>query len=211
MKKNGFTLVEMLVVISILSVAGVMILTIFTRTLRGGNKSQIIGAIKQNGQSVLETMDKTVRNSDDVVCPTVVDACMTTPPCKNLVVRSGGIYIRYRFIDPLPSISPTANGFIQKDNPVKEIDPATSKEYTDPAFVNKICSAADTMPEAVILTDTKTQTGVSVENGLFERNRSAGFADQVTIKFDLRPGIEAPQAVAGQIDPVSFQTTIQLR
>ena len=55
------------------------------------------------------------------------------------------------------------------------------------------------------------QSGVSVENGLFSRDKSAGFMDQVTIKFDLKPGLGASQAVAGQIDPVSFQTTIQLR
>ena len=84
MIKKGFTLVEILVVIAILSVLGVLILTIFTRTLRGSNKSQIIGKIKQNGQSVLEQMDKTVRNSDKVVC--VISS--------NLVVVKNGIYTR---------------------------------------------------------------------------------------------------------------------
>ncbi len=67
------------------------------------------------------------------------------------------------------------------------------------------------MPTPVILTDTKSQTGISVESGLFTRDRSAGFKDQVTIKFIVKPGVQAPAAVAGQIDPVTFQTTVELR
>lgn len=198
--KKGFTLVELLVVMAVLSIFGILILTIFTNSLRGGNKSQIIGVIKQNGQAVLETMDKTVRNSDNVVCP--MPAATDT-----LIVVKNGIYIRYRFIDP----APPANGFIQQDNPVKEIDPVTGEEYADPAFINKVCAPVDPMLNPVILTDTNSQTGISVANGLFTRDRSAGFMDQVTIKFDIGPGVGAPQAVAGQIDPVTFQTTISLR
>jgi len=199
MIKKGFTLVEILVVIAILSVLGVLILTIFTRTLRGSNKSQIIGKIKQNGQSVLEQMDKTVRNSDKVVC--VISS--------NLVVVKNGIYTRYRFIPPTSS----ANGLIQQDNPAKQNvqDSNPPSEETDSEFKNRVCTIDDSMSEALIITDTNLQTGVSVENGLFTRDRSAGFLDQVTISFVLKPAVDVSQAVAGQIDPVSFQTTIQLR
>ena len=198
--KNGFTLVEMLVVISILSLVGVLILTIFTRTLKGSNKSQIIGVIKQNGQSVLENMDKTVRSADNVVC-------VSTPSSKSLVVVKSGIYTRYRFIT-----SSGVNGLIQQDSPVKQIDPDTQKEETDPQFVNRVCADSDPLLSVpVILTDTNPKSGVSLENGLFSRDKSAGFRDTVRIKFDLKPGVSAPSVVAGQIDPVTFQTTIQLR
>lgn len=179
---------------AVLAVVGVLILNIFTSTLRGGNKSQIIGVIKQNGQSVLEMMDKTVRGADDVVCA----------DNKILVIGKKGIYTRYTFIDPVPN--PAANGYIQQDNP--------TTEQTSPAFVNKVCSYNDSAADPafeVTLTDTSLQTGVSVENGLFTKDESSGFMDQVTIKFDLKPGRGVSQAVAGQIDAVTFQTTIQLR
>lgn len=195
---------EVLVVMAVLSVVGVLILNIFTRTLRGGNKSQIIGVIKQNGQSVLETMDKTVRGADDVVCISLDN--------KTLVIVNNGIYTRYTFIDP--ATNPAANGYIQQDNPTKGTDSVTDEEQTSPAFVNKVCTNNDSVVDPVAevtLTDTNLQTGVSVENGLFTKDESSGFMDQVTIKFDVEPGVEAPQAVAGQIDAVTFQTTIQLR
>jgi len=205
MKRNGFTLVEVLVAIALLSIFGVLIVTIFTRTLRGGNKTQIITAIKQNGQSVLEIMDKTIRNADNVVC--------LSNDSKTLVVVKDGLYTRYRFTDPRPSSNPTVNGFIEQDNPVKGTDPSTGREYADPAFVNKVCFANDPMDQSTLtlLTNTQAQSGVSVENGSFTKDPSAGYKDQVTIKFDLKPGVQAPQAVAGQIDSVHFQTTIQLR
>lgn len=218
---RGFTLVEMLVVIAILAVFGALILVIFTRTLRGGSKAQIVAAIKQNGQAVLEMIDKTVRDADRVYCPHVTSPG-TTVSSKTLVVLKGGVFTRYRFVEPSPSLSPTSNGFIQQDNPLKQLRSTTPPydylkdsngnfiDQTDTNFKNSVCSASDPMPEATILTDTNTQTGVSLQSGQFSIDKSPPYKDQVIIKFDLSPGIQASQ-VLGQIDPVSFQTTVQLR
>lgn len=198
MKKSGFTLIEALVVIGVLSVIGMIILNVFSRSLRGSNKSQILGSIKQNGQSVLENIDKTVRGADNIVCP-----ALTSSDARTLVVRSAGAYTRYRFFDE--------DNTIKQDNPVKQIDETTGLEETEPIFVNRVCFFEDPMPGSTILTDTNPKTGVRVISGQFSRSRSAGFSDQLTVKFSLKPGAGAPEAVAGQIDPVHFETTIQLR
>mgnify|MGYP001616960157 FL=1 len=200
--KKGFTLVEILVVISVLSVAGVIILTIFTRTLKGNNKAQILSVIKQNGQAVLENMDKTIRGADNVVC--------ISPDNKTLVVAQGGIYTRYRFVAPIPD---TANGLIQQANPIQ---PDTGDNSDIKLFKDNVCTdpmGTDTHGGNLIniLTDTDLQSGVSVENGSFNKNPQSGFKDTITINFQLAHALKAPPAVAGQIDPVTFQTTIQLR
>ncbi len=209
MKKNGFTMVEMLVVISLLAIVGVIILTIFSNTLKGTNKSQIISVIKENGQSILENMDKTIRGSDNVVCVgTAVNANDT------LVVKKAGQYIRYRMISPSPSV----NGYIQQDFP-QPLCGATDIN----AFEVPLCGdsmGGDCSIPAQTITDTNTTSGVSVDcyqqdcmnpsDSIFTRTQSSG-PDQVTIKFNLSPGVAAPQAISGQIDPVSFQTTIELR
>lgn len=205
--QKGLTLAEMLVVLAVLTIVGVLLLNIFTSTLRGNNKTQIVSAIKQNGQSVLEQMDKTVRNADNV--------CVS-PGLKTLIVIKNGIYTRYRFF----LASTTVNGSIQQDNPVKQTDPNTGKEETDPVFIDRVCSDVDPMSQITVLTDTNPQTGVSIEcidnncnppNEIFKNDSSSGFKDQVTIRFAVWPGVLAPQAVRGQIDPVTFQTTITLR
>lgn len=200
LKKKGFTLVEILVVISILSIAGVIILTIFTRILKGNNKAQILAAIKQNGQAVLENMDKTIRGADNVVCISLGK--------ETIVVVQGGVYTRYKFVTPrLPDI---ANGLIQQDNPVQ---PETGNNSDINLFKDNVCTDPMGTDAPVIntLTDTDLQSGVSAENGSFNKNPQAGFKDTVTIKFQLTHALNAPAAVAGQIDPVNFETTIQLR
>ena len=205
MRKSGFTLIELLVVMAVMALFGTLIVTIFSRTLKGSNKSQIIGVIKQNGQAILEKMDKTIRNSDKVVC--------LSEDTKTLMIVKNGIYTRYRFII---GQTLTVNGSIQQDNPTKElvgiVDGTDYKLSTDPAFINKLCGNNDPLIyPPVVLTDTNPQTGVSVENGSFSINRSAGFMDQVTINFNIKPGVKAPESVTGQIDAVNFKTTIQLR
>lgn len=201
MRKKGFTLVELLVVIAILSIIGILVVTIFTRSLRGINKSQIISVLKQNGQSVLENMDKTIRSSDDVVCPTIISNNSTVSSTQ-LVVRSSGIYTRYSFVSSL----------IQQDHPEKQIDAVSDDEETDTQFRDRVCGTEEQVyVSPVILTDTKSASGVRVEEGIFKRDVASGFKDQVTIKFVLMPGIDAPAIVANEIDPVTFETTIQLR
>lgn len=216
MKKSlGFTLVEVIVVIAILSVVGVMVLTIFTRTLKGSNKSQIIATIKQNGQSVMENIDKTIRDADNAIC--------RSNDGKTLVVLKNGIYNRYIFIPTTSSV----NGYIQQDRPSKQIARTTGVEETDPDFINRVCATVDPLNNPlnspVILTDTQLETGVAIDcvainrvpdcltNPIFRIDKLAGFKDQVKIQFDIWPGIGVSPAIRGQIDPVTFQTSIQLR
>lgn len=195
MNKRGFTLVEMLVVIAVLSIVGLLVLTIFTRTLRGSNKAQIVLTIKQNGLAVLETIDKTIRNSDSVVC-------ISENPDNTIVVHKDedNLYTRYRFVVDSTGV---ANGLILQDNPQK------GASEVDGQFISRICAPLDSMSGAHILTDTNPLTGVSLISGSF--TRSVGIKNLITIQFVLAPGANAPPAVAGQIDPITFQTTIERR
>lgn len=204
--EHGFTLAEVLVVMAIVAIVGLIMVVTFTNTLRGSNKSQILAVIKQNGQAVLENMDKTIRNADNVVC------VGSTP--NTLVIVKNGVYTRYRVTlnndgaatAPASCIGTGGNGCIIWDNPTPEIS-----EITPQSFINRVCNPTDLMSAAQILTDTNTQTGVKVHSGSFSLSKSAGFKTAVTVKFQLKPGADAPSVVAGQIDPVEFQTTIGLR
>lgn len=202
MIKKGFTLIELLIIVAILSVTGGLVLTVFTSSLRGSNKSQIVSSIKQNGQSVLELMDKAIRGADNVVC---VDTAGST-----LVIVKDGSFTRYRFT----AASGSSNGLIEQDMPVQPAPPASESDIK--VFTDGVCT--DPMVGANILTDTNTSSGVSLvhaNNGtdlpFIVRYKVSGFKDGVTIRFALKPGIGAPQALAGQIDPVTFKTTIGLR
>lgn len=206
--KKGFTLVEILVVIAIVAIMGIILVAIFTNTLRGSNKAQVLAVIKQNGQAVLEDMDKTIRGADNVLCPDIIPPTTSTTSTNLVVVSvSTGVYTRYRFIN---STSNT-NGLLQQDKPSKRTDDSTGSEETDVVFKNRVCNPNDPMTQLTVLTDTNAQSGVSVTNGSFTKSEQPGSEDSVTVKFDLDHGVGVPAALAGQIDPVTFQTTIQLR
>ena len=186
---------EILVVIAVLSLVGAMVVVIFTRSLQGSTKSQILLAIKQNGQAVLETMDKTVRGADSVVCV----SNLSNP---TIVTVRDGFYTRYRFIEPTAG----NNGRILQDTPVPPSSPGPGDLEL---FLDNVCTSA--LTGANTLTDTNQQTGVSIDSSSFTKDQLAGFKDKITIKLVLKPGVEAPAVLAGQIDPVTFQTTIELR
>ncbi|OGE14986.1 hypothetical protein A3F00_05030 [Candidatus Daviesbacteria bacterium RIFCSPHIGHO2_12_FULL_37_11] len=207
LNSSAFTIVEVLVVIFVISVMGTIITEIFSRSLRGGNKAQIIAAIKQNGQATLEAMDKTIRNSDEVVCPVITGEGSIFGDTAAVV--KDGKYTRFRF----KAEATGTNGYIVQDNPLYV--PPLAQE----SFINDICNIDwddPNSPGAVSITDRNTKTGVSVSYvpataAIFTRNKKSGFNDTLTISFDLKPGVQAPEAVSGQIDPVTFTTTIQLR
>ena len=212
--RKGFTIAELLVAISVIAVIGAVVAEVFSRSLRGGNKAQIIGVVKQNGQATLEAMDKTLRNSDEIVCPVITIAELTAagvnPVIKNsdtATVVKDGKYTRFRYKAPVSGV----NGYILQDNPVY-VAPLSQE-----SFLNDVCSNAwndPNSPAAVYITDTNTKNGVSVTSAtanIFIRNKQAGFRDILTINFDLKPGAQVPAAISGQIDPVTFTTTIQLR
>lgn len=207
MMSKGFTLAEILVVIAIVAIIGTILVLIFTNTLRGSNKSQILSAMKQNGQAVLDGMDRIIRSADNVVCPTVGSS-------NTAVIVKNGIYSRYRITlagdtggsAPSDCIGMGKNGCIVLDNPT----PLPS-ETTPQLFLNRICNLTDPMFTAQILTDTNPLTGVSIESGSLSVSKPPGFKAIVTVSFVLKPGVSVPQVITSQIDPVTYQTTIELR
>lgn len=200
--KRGFTLVELLVVIGAVSIIGLMLTEVFYRSLRGGNKSALIGVIKQNGQSALESMDKNIRSANNVVCPATSSSSNTL-----VILKEDGTYTRYRL-----SPEGSTNGDIRQDNPTICLSCVPSETLT--GFINRICDGNDPLQSPTILTDTNTRTGVSVAASpmpQFTKSKQAGFKDLVTISFNLKPAVGAPKAVADQVDPVAFTTTVELR
>lgn len=61
----GFTLIELLVVLGILSLTVSSTLLFLTSVLRGSNKGNVIAEVKQNGQVVLESVERQIRNAVD--------------------------------------------------------------------------------------------------------------------------------------------------
>ncbi len=63
---EGFTLLETLVVISIISVIAVFGVGVLSTVLNGSSKTAIISEIKQNGNYVMENMSRYIRNATSI-------------------------------------------------------------------------------------------------------------------------------------------------
>lgn len=213
--KKGFTLVEIIVVMAIITVVGIMLTEIFYRSLRGSDKAAIIAVIKQNGQSVLENMDKTIRNSGNIVAICDKDSDGYT---DTIVINKDGLYTRYVFQKQIKlNTNADTNGLISSDilviTPV-DIDTADK--------LNGVCMGSQTNPQTspLILTDISKTKGVSIllskdssGNSLpfVTRNKLEGYKDTVAIQFSVGPATSVPASISNQIDAVSFATTIGVR
>lgn len=183
--KKGFTLVEILVVVGVLTLMGAIFVEIFFRSIRGGNQAQLLGVIKQNGQHAMEIMDKNIRLADNVVC---IGSSGGGFDNDTLVIDKEGVYTRFRFV---PQVG-LKNGYIFQDN-------------------LNICTTAALSADAIILTNTDPQNGVSLISASFQRDQKSGFRDIININFTLGPAVKVPKSLTDNIDPVEFNTTIELR
>jgi len=64
--RTGFTLVEVLVIVAILAIAGVVVSNIFFVSLRSSIKSQNISQLKQKGESALTVMERMIRGAEEI-------------------------------------------------------------------------------------------------------------------------------------------------
>ncbi|HSW96774.1 MAG TPA: type II secretion system protein [Candidatus Saccharimonadales bacterium] len=64
--QKGFTLLELLVVISIISVVGIVVGGILTSTLRGSSKVNTVSNVKQNGDYALAQMSRVIRSASNL-------------------------------------------------------------------------------------------------------------------------------------------------
>ncbi len=69
MKNNkGFTLIEIVVVSGIMALFSITLISVFLATVRGGNKSQLIQTVHQEGDFVIKTISNEIRSAESVVC-----------------------------------------------------------------------------------------------------------------------------------------------
>lgn len=201
---GGFTLLEVVIAIAVVGMLGVMLSDTLIQTLRVRNKTRVVNQIKQNGQVVMDKIEKILREQDKVVgLPCSVGS--PAEPKLLLYKKSGGeqIYSLVRFVPKITIGTSKRNGYAAVSYFVNPSTPLTcpSADPTTAASTEELNSQTD------------FQNGVSVEGGSFAYTPTAGFKDQVTVSFKVEPGIDAGLAPEnlGPSGGVEFKTTIQLR
>ena len=180
---KGFTLLEFLVVIGLLSITIGSILLFLTSVLKGTNQANITSEVKQNGQVVLDTLESQIRNATDADCMLVSGSdCLDVK-----LFRVNADPLRIRCVSP---VGQTENGRIE----------IASSALDDPTNFTSI-------------TNTDVKSGVSVGNCKFNIVLSSGGVSAppiVAVSFTVSQGVAAASR-SDFVANVDFQTTISLR
>src|SRR3990167_7980737 len=181
--RKGFTLLEFLVVIGLLSITIGSILLFLTSVLKGTNQANITSEVKQNGQVVLDTLESQIRNATDADC-----MLGENDNCTDLrLLRVNADPLRIRCVNP---VGQTANGRIE----------IASSALDDPTNYTSI-------------TNTDIKSGVSITYCKFNIVLSSGGVSSppiVAVEFTISQGVAAVSR-SDYLANVKFQTTISLR
>lgn len=214
---QGFTIVEVLVVTTILGTIGYMMADIVSRSLQGSQKTNIISTAKQNGQVALDSISQIIRGSDQVVCVAglVPNPIGTTSGDTIVLYTHEGGYVRFRYVQ----IGSPTRSYIAKDLPqvtflINNLDAASSPaRVCDTSAVTGVAVSNDT-----ILTDTDSTNGVLINKvggtgPIFSVLRRPGSSDTITIQFNVSPSNTAGgyENRLGGSGSIQFQQTVQLR
>lgn len=199
--RQGFTLVELLVVMSIMVILGLVFTNILVDSLKGRNKVAAISQVKQNGQVVLDKISNDIRNAEKIIC---LDKFGGGTPIDTIVILNSGTYTQFRFFEQKPNANPPTNGRIQKVN-------FTVNDFTGDVGI-ALCST-NFNSNIQNLTDTDSMNGVSVTvpsggQNVFEQN-----GNNVVVRFNASAGVKAGSAYDVTVvdGGIPFSTSVQMR
>lgn len=193
-KVNGFTLIEVMISITIIGVIGIISAAIFTQTLKTSTQTEALSNLKQNGEQAVNVMDEVIRNAQAVVC--YGPSSGTTK--DTLVIRTiEGKYIKFRFSSPVSSgATITQNGYIARQDDL------------NPTLLSTFCTAAPNTSLEAALTNKDISSGVSISDGKFEPISNGLGKDTIKISFN----VNKTRTTSGDAGQTAFiSTTIQVR
>lgn len=199
-QRRGFTLVELLVVLGLLSITVVSTLMFLTSTLKGSNQATIITEVKQNGQIVLDLLEREIRGSNNASKVTGEHIILT---------RATGdpMHIKCFHDKETKEVkqSNDRNGWI---GTAVSTQPNPGETLFTPITGGAITASTSETQKASYLV-----SGMDVTNCAFDvKDGSQGGANPaiVSISFTVNQAVEAPSRPNFEAN-AKFQTTISLR
>ncbi len=143
---KGFTLIEVLVVIGVLTVVAGLGASIFSSLLRSYNKAHIVNELEQNGNFVLSIMEQQIRNAIDV---------QEVSNGIELVLRDTGATKRFEYVPD--DCASGVNGYIRDSagNILTGSDLVSGVNITDATFV--VHDSGTDLPKTVDISLTAAQ------------------------------------------------------
>ena len=192
---TGYTLIEFLVVLGILLLAGGSALLFLNSVLHGSNQANVVSEVKQNGQVVLDSLERQIRNARDVACVSSGGNIVTCDPATQYkhikLTRTGNAPLFIKCFLDTEGGGKTENGWIGS---AESTNVPTDSSFTPITNQDKI-SGTD-----IVNCDFRVSIASSGTSG----------PAVISISFRVNQGINAPSRAEFAAN-AQFQTTISLR
>lgn len=158
--KKGFSLIEMLVVMSVFAVIGMLTTTSVALTLKSGKKSDSLVRVRENVNYAFSIVERQVRNSGKIT------------PCTGVPVST----LSYTSIEGIPAsftcVTPGAQGYIasgsarltSSDISITSCSFTCTQAVNSPAVVKVNITAEDSALTGTEKGSVSTQTEIIVRN-----------------------------------------------
>ena len=163
---QGFTLVEMLIVLAIFGVLGVMASSSLFSIFQGASKTEILKEVKQNGDYALSLMEQKIRNAGSVTY------IAGTYPCGTTSISGSSIEILNQ--DDTPTIFSCTNNVLQQ-----QLGLAAASNLTNSTVEVVDCNSVF----SCVKSDTSNIPVVTIQFSLTQSNASANLSESSTQVF----------------------------
>jgi prepilin-type N-terminal cleavage/methylation domain-containing protein len=232
-KEQGFSLIEILVVIAIVGLISGITATTFINIIKASNKSNIITEIKQNGDAVTNRLERIIRNAEEISAIGaknygVVGWNYTINPqngtcdanqCAIIIKNTSAneAYTKIQFNTEYDRECNTAP-FGPADQDTTLFSPQIVCNGNIRMMTNNgpnaLVELQTTTTAGQLLTNTELRSGVSVRKTLnkplIEVRTAIGKPPLVYIRFTLAQGIKASSRI-DSLAEVPFESVISLR
>lgn len=178
-------MVELLVVLGILAIAVGSSLLFLTSVIKGTNQANVTAEVKQTGQSVLDSLERQIRNATDA-------QVLGANYLKIIRLGQDPLYLQC-----FSSIANTRNGWIGTRVMAEPAMPSGSSDFTSLTNDSDLISGVD-------IACSSSPLGFDVIAA------SSTAPPIVTVAFSVSQAINAPSR-ADFVANAQFQTTISLR
>ncbi len=200
--RRGYTLIEFLIVIGILSVSIGSVFMILTSVIKGSNQANIGAEVKQNGQAVLEGLERQIRIATNVRVmggSEFIPSGASTGNSGMVLTKPTGGYIYLICVNKDSTVPPTYNGWIGIASGTSDLPPPLASSYQSLTANTDLISGVDI--------DCTAGTAGSTA---FRVDTATSSVKVVTISFTANQGVSAPSRVDFKAN-AKFQTVISLR
>lgn len=182
----GFTLIEILVVVTIIGLLSLFFTNIFFSTLKGGSKSALLTEVKQDGDYAIRTMEIMIRNASSLNCNIPEGACLT-PPCTvseiAIINQDGGQTNFSCYQDSMNNIEKIASnagqlngGFLTGNSVTLDQNAALDCDFSELQF---LCDFPAGRPPNVTINYTLRQKGPT---GRPEEQATVSFRNKISLR-----------------------------